>query len=1256
MLPAGKIKGQPQRLSRSREQEMKKRNKKQPMPTASQTPSSNAEPGDFSLQGESGNLEDVLARVPEGLVPADQLPSAADALAALFPPEESSSAEAAPSSHAPIALADAEAGDATTAQNALTHANSPELLAASDTLDASNPPDLSNQIDSNQIDTSNRIAPSNPPDTFDAFDSFQPFDPAVSDASSDAPPLAQEVVIASVVAASEFPEDAPAQSVEAAFQNDAPPDVAVLAANGSLSTGQGSLSHETHSAPHRPKNNRQRKKSMFSGLASASEGFFQKIAAVFAGDPRQTVSTKLPSRNEAHAQDERAELRSFETGDSHASGTASVDVQHPTGRVAGDSSATPQAVLETELPLASHSPNLALNLVLNLAPNLDVSASGGIGNLPASAAEPSGPPRETIHEHGTAFQPPYGANEVDQAGSLAGERLAFSGSAEPEPFTPESMSLSQDAGSLSQDRAEPEAEESAEEEAVDTLDDDLAIAAAIERFANLNVPVRSDVPLGPRIPDVLAESDSLENGPAHRHVIESVAGAPDLNAILDIPRDADPAGSPADSWQPSSDPAAQIATGGVAPDSSQYTEVASALPPRETSAHEASSSEEFVGAEPAPERSPRDWSFEEKLASHHEWIESKGAVGKRIDFAASDLEGNDLIGVNLRYIDLHDSNLRAADLLMADLRDACLVRVSFRDSCLVGANLEGANLEGAILETSMGLVPHQLAGANLHDATLPPNILQFEALPEFKRASRTVHGYFVAMMSLSALSWLIVWMTKDFQLVTNSAILRFLHSPAAAAALPTGQFYLIAPFALFIVYLVFHFHLQHLWDTVLELPAVFPDGRTLGENAPRIVVGLLRTHFRWMNQDAPSTRFIERAISILLAYWIVPVTLLFYWLRYLTLQEMQGTIFHEFLVVGAAGAALYSTTKVGRPAAKWALQQNPERNVVERALGRLREIDPVKTALVLLAFLTFISAGTMVGVPHGKDRAPQFWAGSIRRWAPTVLWSVGVDPYADLTEAVISTKPANWNGSDEQVSAVTGARLNDSNFRYAQAYRVFLANAHLLHAKFQGAFLSQADLRGADLGQSDLRYAVLDQAQMSHANLDRAMLDGANLSRSDLRASNLSYASISGASLVDARVDGASLYGAKLFSSTMIRTNFEKADLREAHLNNANLEHVDMQGAYLWSAKLPGAHLNNAQLGTAIFVDADLRGADLRWAQLPGTVLTGADLTGAALDGADFRTAVGFGANQICSARSRKGLLLDEAMQAQVTAQCGAGN
>jgi uncharacterized protein YjbI with pentapeptide repeats len=439
---------------------------------------------------------------------------------------------------------------------------------------------------------------------------------------------------------------------------------------------------------------------------------------------------------------------------------------------------------------------------------------------------------------------------------------------------------------------------------------------------------------------------------------------------------------------------------------------------------------------------------------------------------------------------------------------------------------------------------------------------------------------------------------------------------------------------------------------VLELPAVFTDGRTLAENEPRIVVGLLRAHFRWMNQEAPSTRILEKSSSIFAAYWIVPGALLLYWLRFLTMQNVHGTVFQELLVGGATAAALYASTKVGRPAPAWTLQNN----LLERLIEKFSGIDLVTATLAILGILTFLSAGTFLGAPRAKERAPQFMAGSIRRWAPAALWSFGVDPYADLTEAVISTKPANWNGSDEQVSSVKGARLNDSNFRYAQAYRAFLANAHLLHAKFQGAFLSQADLRAADLGQADLRYAILDQALLNHANFDRAVLDGANLSRADLHAANLSYASLAGATLVDARIEAATLYGAKLPSATLIRANFEKADLRESHLENANLEHADLRGAYLWSSKLAGAHLNNAQLGAAIFVDADLRGADLRWAQLAGTVLTGADLTGALLDGADFRGAVGFGANQICSAKSRFGLQLDDAMQTQVTAQCGAAH
>ena len=65
-----------------------KRNKKQPMSTTSQIPSSNVETADLSLPAHGQPLDGVLGRDREGLVPADQLPSAAGVLAELFPPDD----------------------------------------------------------------------------------------------------------------------------------------------------------------------------------------------------------------------------------------------------------------------------------------------------------------------------------------------------------------------------------------------------------------------------------------------------------------------------------------------------------------------------------------------------------------------------------------------------------------------------------------------------------------------------------------------------------------------------------------------------------------------------------------------------------------------------------------------------------------------------------------------------------------------------------------------------------------------------------------------------------------------------------------------------------------------------------------------------------------------------------------------------------------------------------------------------------------
>lgn len=648
----------------------------------------------------------------------------------------------------------------------------------------------------------------------------------------------------------------------------------------------------------------------------------------------------------------------------------------------------------------------------------------------------------------------------------------------------------------------------------------------------------------------------------------------------------------------------------------------------------------------SPRVDPGEWALEATLANHLEWLQSRGATGRKADLRSAKLEGTELISVKLRHADMEDADLRDADLLLADLRDACLMRANLDDACLVGTNLEGANLEGASLENAMGLVPRQLAGSNLRAASLPAGIVEFPALAEFTRASRLAARYFTMLLSCCAIFWLIIWRTRDVQLLSDTAVLPFAHT---TTALPTAEFYLIAPVLLFILCAVFHFHLQRTWETLLELPAIFPDGRMLGSDAPRVVMALARAHFRWLQGESPSARFIEKWTSYLLAYWIAPFVLMLFWARYLTRQEIHGTLLHESLVVATAGIAWYSTTRVGRPQESWTSESGHENRLAEW----LKKANMGVLAAVLAVGLTILSAGVMLGVPHDLLRGPQYGAGNVRRWIPDVFWAVGFDPYANLTEATISGRPATAQNPADSLSGVRGANLNEINFRYAQAYGAFLAKAHLWRTNFEGAFMSEADLRNADLGQANLRSADLDRAQMVHANLDRGMLDGANFAQADLREANLSYSSLAGANLIDARLDGASLYGAQLGSAVLVRAILEKADLRDAHLESADLDHADLQQAYLWSAKLGNARLEGAQLGSAIFIGADLNGADLRGAHFQGTVLNDVNLRGADLEDADLRGALGLTAGQVCSAKSLQGALLDDALLTQVNAQCG---
>ncbi len=120
------------------------------------------------------------------------------------------------------------------------------------------------------------------------------------------------------------------------------------------------------------------------------------------------------------------------------------------------------------------------------------------------------------------------------------------------------------------------------------------------------------------------------------------------------------------------------------------------------------------------------------VAEHGQWLQSKGAEGKRASFAGLDLAGADLTGAILanatfREADLSDaclsearldgSDFRYAKLSAADLGGANLGVAALRHARLNLSNLEGAVLRGSDLSGAT-LSGARMAGADLKGAIM----------------------------------------------------------------------------------------------------------------------------------------------------------------------------------------------------------------------------------------------------------------------------------------------------------------------------------------------------------------------------------------------------------------------------------------------------------------------------------------------------------------------------------------------------------
>lgn len=703
------------------------------------------------------------------------------------------------------------------------------------------------------------------------------------------------------------------------------------------------------------------------------------------------------------------------------------------------------------------------------------------------------------------------------------------------------------------------------------------------------------------------------------------------------------------------------------------------------------------------------------LDAHDQWLRSRGKSGQAASFAGLDLSGMvlraatlrkaDLRGVRANGTDFTGANLYRANLQGADLSGARLVRADLERADFNAANLSGANFQGADLNRAnlsgsqlrqailrdanltdanlldaRGVIPGQLCGTNLTRADLPPELAKFEGLANVTEASKATQNLFTSILFVCAYTWLTIASASDAQLVNNAAPPSS-RLPIVGIDIPLVRFFIASPFLLVCLYVYFHLMLQRLWEELAELPAIFPDGRAVDKKAyPWLLNVLVRAHVPRLRENRSHLSRWQARISSMLAWGLVPATVLFAWARYLHAHDWYATGLHILCLSIAAGVGM-AFLKLAA-----ATLRGSERRAFmwQRAWKDARAVCVVTAVLAAVGFF-----GLSLGVIEGVDpesvyepaQAKRLAAGynplDVRRWVPALLRTFYLGSAANLTDAPLSTKPANWSPANpELLDTVKGADLEhrqfSRNLRHAMAYNAFCVNAYLQSSDLRWADFRQsdlrradfrkslltginlrfADLRGADFRNADLSLARVKQAKAENARFEDANLANAVLSESNFSGANLTRANLSGAdlsksdlgpvpNLVPAERKPTTLEGANLTRANLTAANLTAASLQPATTTSTASTVPDAtkpQPVLLVQARLIGANLSGANLTGADLTGADLRNAILRAipdfiapnrerpttlvnARLQAANLVGADLSGADLSGADLRQA-----------------------------------
>jgi uncharacterized protein YjbI with pentapeptide repeats len=544
---------------------------------------------------------------------------------------------------------------------------------------------------------------------------------------------------------------------------------------------------------------------------------------------------------------------------------------------------------------------------------------------------------------------------------------------------------------------------------------------------------------------------------------------------------------------------------------------------------------------------------------------------------SANLQKADLLEANLQEVSLLEANLQKASLKRANLQNGILSQANLKEAILNKADMQNtvldgvkglaeANLQYANFQGATGLLGNEFAQADVTGVKLPDDIKEFKALETVKETSQNARKIFFAMLLGCVYSWLTIATTTDVRLLTNTASSPL---PIIGTEIPIAWFYLTAPLVLICLYFYFHLYLDNLWKGLASLPAIFPDGKPLDQTAyPWLLNSLVNRHFRILKKRAeikafeelkvkidkvfkkfkikkdikirPIIFYLKEWITIFLAWWVVPITMIAFWLRYIPRHDWWGTNFHiGLIVVSVAFAIIFYRLCVVT------LQGKEKIGFQFKSFWKNRRSYYGVSVFVV---------GIVLSIVSYKAINSQSFS-------------------ADFREKSVSEKPSNyWEiDKEERMESVNGANLKGRNLKYADMYKAFLVKADLRDANLQNANLMMANLQKASLSNAILS-AILDEANLQNADLLQTVLRNASLVRAklqnaDLYGAFLQYADLRGADLQNAIFHRAHLQSADLMNANFLNANFVAANLQKADLKDTNLKEADFTYANLAGVK-----------------------------------------------------------------------------------------